>query len=307
MMTHMFLWITQKSPIARRLIFKHFFQKLAGLSSELDWWTFMNYGYVELDDGAKPILLGAKDEPERYCVQLYHHVAEGVDLAGRDVLEVSCGRGGGASYVCRYLGPKSVTAIDISANAIAFCRRVHSVPGLRFLKGDAEKIPVSKKSFDAVINVEASFCYGNIDRFFSEVERVLRPGGYFLYADLRLAHEVDDLMQSLRRSDLVLLQARDITENVVRALEVDNDRRVGAADQAAPLPVRGLIRTFVGVEGTRMPRLLRSRRMQYFNFVLQKPALGAPRSTESAALRRPAVHARETAAAIAGHTAAARS
>lgn len=30
MMTQMFLWITQKSPIARRLIFKHFFSKTGG-------------------------------------------------------------------------------------------------------------------------------------------------------------------------------------------------------------------------------------------------------------------------------------
>ena len=46
---------------------------------------------------------------------LYHHVATSVDLAGKDVLEVSCGRGGGASYTDGYLPVRDNTiSIDTS-------------------------------------------------------------------------------------------------------------------------------------------------------------------------------------------------
>src|SRR5207253_3061036 len=98
--------------------------------------------------------------------------------------EVGCGRGGGCSYLARYRHPQSVLGIDISSRAIAFCRRVHSVPGLGFQQGDAEALPCPAAAFDVVLNVESSHCYGSLPAFLDEVFRVLRPGGYFLWADL---------------------------------------------------------------------------------------------------------------------------
>jgi hypothetical protein len=51
------------------------------------------------------------DEPNRPCIQLYHHVATQVALRGKNVLEVSCGHGGGAAYLGRALQPQSYTAL----------------------------------------------------------------------------------------------------------------------------------------------------------------------------------------------------
>jgi 3-oxoacyl-(acyl-carrier-protein) synthase len=39
----------------------------------------------------------AQVEADRFPIQLYHRTATQVDLAGKKVLEVSCGHGGGAS------------------------------------------------------------------------------------------------------------------------------------------------------------------------------------------------------------------
>jgi SAM-dependent methyltransferase len=286
MLARLILAIMRKSAWARRRMFRLFFQSVARWTRKAEWWTCMNYGYAELNDGAAPIPLDAADEPERYCLQLYHHVASGAEIAGRDVLEVSSGRGGGAVYMRHYLEPKSVTGIDISANAVAFCRRVHEAPGLRFLEGDAEDIPLLDASLDVVVNVEASFCYGSIDGFFSEVARVLRPGGNFLYADLRLTEEVDDLLESLRRCDLELLKAEDITGNVIRALEADNARRLSAIQRHVPFFLQGIMKVFVGTQGSRMPDFLSSGRMRYLNFVLRKPATArADKQREMAACR----------------------
>ena len=58
--------------------------------------------------------LAESDEPNRYSIQLYHRVAAQVDLTGKRVLEVSCGHGGGASYVMRTLGPASYTGLDLN-------------------------------------------------------------------------------------------------------------------------------------------------------------------------------------------------
>jgi SAM-dependent methyltransferase len=278
MLARLFLWMTRHSAGARRLLFRHFFEQLARRLQQADRWTFMNYGYADRADGAGLVPLDAADEPERYCIQLYHHVACAANLADKDVLEVSSGRGGGASYICRYLGPRSMTAVDIAPSAIAFCRRVHRLPGLRFMQGDAEDLPLFDNSVDIVLNIEASFCYGRIDRFLSEVRRVLRPGGRFLYADLRLADEVADLMAALRHSGLELVDSEDITDSVARALQLDSARRARGAVTIAPVPFRAAIRLFVGAPGTRVPKMLGSRRMQYHCFVLRKSpdGVGAP-------------------------------
>ena len=129
--------------------------------------------------------LAASDEPNRFCIQLYHRTATQVDLSGKRVLEVSCGHGGGASYLVRTLRPASYTGLDLNPAGVDFCRKRHKLPGLDFVQGNAEDLPFADQSFDAVINVEASHHYPRFPRFLAEVARVLRPGGHFLYADFR--------------------------------------------------------------------------------------------------------------------------
>ena len=148
---------------------------------------FLNLGYEEDPPMALP--LSASDEPNRFRIQLYHGTATQVDLiAGKRVLEVSCGHGGGASYIMRTLHPASYTGLDLNPAGIDFCRERHSLPGLGFVQGDAEKLPFDDQSFDAVINVESSHQLPVTFRDSSpKWHACLRPGGHFLYTDSRRA------------------------------------------------------------------------------------------------------------------------
>ena len=146
---------------------------------------FLNYGYEEDPPMALP--LAPPDEHNRYCFQQYHLTAAQVELKGKRVLEVGCGHGGGASYLMRTLHPASFTGLDLNPAAIALCRKKHMLAGLDFVRGDAEDLPFPDQSFDAVVNIESSHGYPRFSRFLAEVARVLRPGGHFLYADLRPA------------------------------------------------------------------------------------------------------------------------
>ena len=85
----------------------------------------------------------------------------------------------------RTVQPASYTGVDLNPTGVNFCRKRHNVPGLDFVQGDAEKLLFADESFDAVINVGASHCYVHCPRFLAEVARMLRPGGHFLYTDLR--------------------------------------------------------------------------------------------------------------------------
>lgn len=244
------------------------YQFMAGYYQGEDW-TFMNYGYVSLD-GKPGVALQDYDERNRTCIQLYHHVANAVNLRGLDVLEVGSGRGGGADYIKRYLKPKTMTGVDYSSQTVALCRRHHHQEGLRFVTGDAEALPFEQASFDALINVESAHCYGSMDGFLAQVRRVLRPSGHFLFADFRHRDKLAELDAQLARSGLKLLKRTNITANVVKALDADHARRVEQIARGAPRPLIRLMQQFAGVKGTRMYEQFSGENIVYQSFVLQK-------------------------------------
>ncbi len=250
---------------------KHLMYQFMARYYQKDDWTFMNYGYVAPED-EPGIVLQERDERNRTCIQLYHHVASAVSLRGLDVLEVGSGRGGGADYIQRYLKPKTMTGVDYSSRAVALCRRQYGQEGPRFVTGDAEALPFEASSFDAVVNVESAHCYSSMDGFLAQVQRVLRPGGHFLFADFRPRERLTELDAQLARSGLALLKQANITPNVVRALNVDHARRVEQIAHGAPRPLIRLMQQFAGVKGTRMYEQFSSENIVYQSFVLQKTA-----------------------------------
>jgi ubiquinone/menaquinone biosynthesis C-methylase UbiE len=257
--------------IIERALTKSWYQYLSRMDREGNM-LFMNYGWADLDPAAPQIPLDAQDEANRYCIQLYHHVAAAADLTGLDVLEVGSGRGGGASYIARYLKPRSVVGLDITAGAIRFCNARYQVRNLSFVHGDAKFLPFDTGSFDAVVNIESSHCYRSMDRFLAGVHRVLRPNGYFLFADHRERGEIDVLRDQLHRCGLTLLREQTITPNVLRALDLDNDRKLRLIRAKVPKVLQGIFCEFAGMTGTRgvYARFIRGEK-EYFSFVLQKP------------------------------------
>ncbi len=232
--------------------------------------VFLNYGYASLDPAAPKIDLEAADEPNRFCIQLYQRVASAVDLRGAELLEVSCGHGGGADYVSRYLHPARLTGVDLNPRAIQFCRENHTNSNLSFVHGSAEALDFEDESFDAVINVEASHCYGSMERFLQEVKRVLRPGGHFLFADIRRQEEIARLAGQLAQSGLQVLSTEDITANVIESIELDNARKKAWVHSLAPRGLRGFFEGFVRLKETPSYQALASGEERYLRYVLRK-------------------------------------
>ena len=230
----------------------------------------MNYGYAPVDDQEKRLELSIADEPNRYFIQLYHHVVSAVDLKGLDILEIGSGRGGGACYMKRYLRPKRLIGVDYSKRAVEFCNESYTVDGLSFETGDAESLPFDDESFDVVVNIESSHCYGSIDAFLAQVRRVLRLDGYFLYADHRGRDEIGALREKLSRSGMTILKETDITRNVVEALNLDSERKLVLIRRSVPKIVSESFEDFAGIKGTRTYEGFRSEWIAYMSFMLQK-------------------------------------
>ncbi len=208
---------------------------------------FLNHGYAPLDPDAPPLALDPQDERNRYPVQLYHHVAGAVDWAGRDALEVACGRGGGADYVMRRFRPCTLVGLDYAVNAVEFCGRRYRADGLTFREGDALALPFPDASLDIVLNVEASNSFPGKAAFFREVTRVLKPGGHFLFADYRRRGRIERLRRQLAASGLEILREEDISANVLRALELDDARKRQLIADHVPKPFRRLFARFAFV------------------------------------------------------------
>ena len=111
---------------------------------------FLNYGYEKIN-GDQRLKLKDIDEIDRYCIQLYNHAVENGDLKGKTVLEVGCGRGGGASFISRYCNPESYVGLDITQSSIDFCNQHYKdIKGLSFKCGGFQKM---KTAMDFVSKV----------------------------------------------------------------------------------------------------------------------------------------------------------
>jgi len=255
-------WLNRNPVLAKvlDLRFEYGYRFLSHLLTKDDV-LFLNYGYEEDPPMALP--LSAFDEPDRLPIQLYHRTATQVDLTGKKVLEVSCGHGGGASYLMRTLKPASYTGLDLNTVGIEFCRKRHKLRGLNFVQGNAENLPFPDRSFDAVINVEAAINYRNVPRFFAEVHRVLRPGGSFLYADIRYADEFSTWEAELAAIPMRLTSEQFINAEVMRGLE-----RNRFSDQITRrLPniafLRGIANDYAGGQGSLIYRRLENGEAAY--------------------------------------------
>jgi hypothetical protein len=117
--------------------------------------------------------LAASDEPDRFCIHLYHRTATQVDLSSKRVLEVSCGHGGGASYLVRTLCPASDTGLDLNPAGIEFCRKGTICPAWISCTATPRTWRSPTNPSTRLLNVEASHLYSRFPRFLAEVVRGL--------------------------------------------------------------------------------------------------------------------------------------
>lgn len=219
----------------------------------------MNFGF---DDGTA-LALDETLEAYRYPLQLYERVASAAGLEGKAVLEVGCGRGGGAAFLAQRHHPASYLGVDLSPAAIAWCRQRYQEPGLNFAEGSASALPVADASMDVVINVESSHCYPSMPDFLREVRRVLRPEGRFSFCDLRSARGWELSSTQFREAGLNFVEEECINEQVLRALGRVVQQRVERIDAQVPRLWRRMFRDFVGVEGGALHALLQQGRLRY--------------------------------------------
>ena len=133
--------------------------------------------------------------------------------------------------------PLKITGIDLSKANIEIAnyeRENAKVNNVRFLVDDAQNLThIPSNSVDVLLNIESAFHYPDKPAFLKEVNRVLKPGGQFLVADILSTREKSEGIMKIwgkpmihhfwnrkrydeefQKSELVINHREDITHQV---------------------------------------------------------------------------------------------
>ncbi|MEO5603549.1 MAG: class I SAM-dependent methyltransferase [Cyclobacteriaceae bacterium] len=252
----------------KRLNAKVTYEILAKNISAEDW-HFMNYGYWP-DNNEAPLAIPDDPKIQKYPLQMYHYLAAKTDVKGKHLLEIGSGRGGGARYIAGALQPASYIGLDIAQSAVDLANKIHPLPNLKFIQGSAEAIPLPENSIDVVLNVESCHAYGSVEKFLSEVKRVLKPGGYLLLVDFRDVKNMELLRSQLRKTGMQWIEEKNIAPNVVKAMEAEDEVKKARIKKLFPQKWQTLFGEFAGVVGSRIHVNLKTGARLYYRFVLRK-------------------------------------
>ncbi len=107
--------------------------------------------------------------------------------AGDHLLDVGSGIGGPARYFADRFGCR-VTGLDLTAEFCAIARHLTQALGLDdrvvFEHGDATAMPFADAGFDGAYAMNVSMNIANKARFYAEIHRVLRPGGWLVLSEI---------------------------------------------------------------------------------------------------------------------------
>jgi arsenite methyltransferase len=114
--------------------------------------------------------------------------------SGERVLDLGCGAGTDSLIAAQMVGEQGhVTGIDMTNEMLAKARASAASTGLAnvdFVEGEAERLPFADESFDVVISNGVIDLIPDKDAVFSELHRVLAPGGRIQIADVTIQNPV---------------------------------------------------------------------------------------------------------------------
>jgi SAM-dependent methyltransferase len=230
--------------------------------------AFMNYGFADpasgLDGEMDPAGLAAASRA------LYDAVLGRLSGAER-LLEVGCGRGGGAAFVLESRTVGQYLGLDISTENVRRCReRLGATRRAHFAVADARRLPVPAEWCDAAFSVEAAQHFESREQFYRDVARALRPAGRFFLASIWRPAEVESA-DTFAALGLRVVDAVDITANVVASLERSCTlRRQIVESLQLPDTFTPLLMSWAGVRGCTAFDALASRALVYLRFELAR-------------------------------------
>ncbi|WP_133407320.1 class I SAM-dependent methyltransferase [Parashewanella tropica] len=131
------------------------------------------------------------NNPVRFWVQNHIEMPRLMSMFARppqtpsSVLEIGCGFGNGVELIRRHLNPAHITAVDFDDEMVyATQKRFKGSDEILIQQADAEQLPFEDEQFDMVFEFAVFHHIPNWQQAVVEVNRVLKPRGYFVIEDL---------------------------------------------------------------------------------------------------------------------------
>jgi ubiquinone/menaquinone biosynthesis C-methylase UbiE len=116
---------------------------------------------------------------------------------GLKYLDVGTGNGAAPIYMAQTYGLQ-VTGVDIDPEQIRTAERSSAgIPHTRFFTVDSTRLPFENDEFDIVSAFKVTHHIPNWEEALAEMFRVLKPQGYFVYADFVFPGRLARLAQSI--------------------------------------------------------------------------------------------------------------
>lgn len=120
-------------------------------------------------------------------------IVDGLALAGKSLLDIGCGAGGATLHLAERHRLAQATGFDVEKPVIETARHRAQSRGLsgrvNFVQGPPGPVPFADASFDVVFSKDALLHVPDKDALFSEIFRVLKPGGVFAASNWMIAHD----------------------------------------------------------------------------------------------------------------------
>ena len=116
-------------------------------------------------------------------------------LEGAMILELGCGKAEKTRIVAQKAA--SVLALEVDETQLAKNITITDLPNVRFAHGGAEKIPAADSNFDIVLMFKSLHHVPTelMDSVFSEIRRVLKPGGVAYISEPVYAGDFNEILK----------------------------------------------------------------------------------------------------------------
>ena len=128
-----------------------------------------------------------------------------VEVAGKDVLDIGCGLGGALIALTRNHHARHAHGVDIDAGVLERANALVNTAGLQerisLTRFEPGPLPLADASFDLVFLTAVSCHIQDLLPFFTEIRRVIRPGGqvvggeWLRHLDNQAYREWDELLR----------------------------------------------------------------------------------------------------------------
>ncbi|MAV25684.1 MAG: SAM-dependent methyltransferase [Gammaproteobacteria bacterium] len=138
-------------------------------------------------------------------------------LAAATILELGCGGAEKTRWIAENTDVAQIVAAEVDEQQHAKNLKVIDLPKVRFCAYGAEGIDESDASFDAVLMFKSlhHVPVGLMEKAFSEIHRVLKPGGWLYVSEPVFAGAFNEIMRLFHDEEHVRQQAFNAIERAV--------------------------------------------------------------------------------------------